>query len=269
MKLARVGVMVALLAIGGTASAHDFWIEADDYALAPDETAKLRFLVGDGPDREDWALLTRKIVALRDYGPGRVTDLQASVIPSEDSRPGSASAAAGETGTHIIALETTEAASDLAADAFNAYALHEGLTAVLAHRHATGKQAANGREVYSRRAKLLLQVGNLLTDNVVQPIGQTLEIVPDVHPMTLPSGASLRVRIFYRGRPLAGAQVRLVRIGQAEGHGIAATTDADGRASFRIGEAGTWRIATVWSVPVDLPTADYQTIFSSLTFEVS
>ena len=259
----------ALLAVSGAASAHDFWLEVPHFAVASGEAAPLRFMVGDGPEAWDWELLWRKVISLRDYGPGAVTDLMPAIRPTADGVAGGADLTIAGGGTHIIAFETAQAMSDLPAAQFNDYIVHEGLNAVVAHRRATGKEGANGREQYSRRAKLLLQVCDRPSDQILRPIGQTLEITPERHPYKLGKDRRLPVQVRFRGAPLAGANVRLVRLdGGDDHHGVEAVTDAGGRATFPIAAKGRWRIATVWSVPVDVPQADYDTILASLTFGV-
>jgi uncharacterized GH25 family protein len=259
----------ALLAVSGAASAHDFWLEVPHFAIAAGQASPLRFMVGDGPEAGDWELLWRKVISLRDYGPVAVTDLMPAIRPTAGGVPGRADMVIAGGGTHIVAFETAQAMSDLPAAQFNDYIVHEGLNAVVAHRRATGQDGANGREQYSRRAKLLLQVGDATSDQILRPIGQTLEITPERHPYKLGKDRRLPVQVRFRGAPLAGANVRLVRLdGGDDHHGTQAVTDAEGRATFVLADQGRWRIATVWSVPVDTPQADYDTIFASLSFGV-
>ena len=128
-----------------------------------------------------------------------------------------------------------------------------------------GTGGTRGRELYSRRGKAIFQVGRRLTDDPVRPIGQTLEIVPARNPYALRPGEELRLRVWFRGVPLAGAQVVLERLGEVAALGAPAISDARGEVAFPFAR-GAWKANVVWSVPIEDPRADYETIFASLTF---
>ena len=89
-------------------------------------------------------------------------DLQAQLDPLEGRKLGLERADARFVlqmpGTHLIAFATNHAQNDLAAPEFNEYLAHEGLAAVIADRRAKRTEGARGRELYSRRAKTLVQV---------------------------------------------------------------------------------------------------------------
>ena len=120
--------------------------------------------------------------------------------------------------------------------------------------------------LYSRRAKALVQVGAQATDTVSQPIGQTLEIVPERNPYLVKPGEPLRVVVWFHGSPLPGASVVLESLGAGATHGTPALTDSRGSASWPLPSKGDWKVNVVWSYPIDDPRADYETIFCSLTF---
>lgn len=252
------------------ATAHDFWLQPSAFHAVQGQPVSVRLLIGDPAKVEHWETEWRKIVAFQDFGPTATVDLLATLIPLEGAQPTiervDAEVTLASPGTHLLAFTSNQAFSDLPADAFNAYAEHEGLALPLAKRQAEGTLSTNGRELYSRRAKALIQVGQLLTGNVTVPIGQTLEIVPDTNPYALKPGEPLRVRIWFHGKPLAGASVVAERLGAGAKHGVAVLSDKDGYVTFSIGGRVDWKVNVVWSYPVTDPRADYETIFSSMTF---
>ena len=89
-------------------------------------------------------------------------------------------------GTHLIALESYQQPISLKAEKFNAYIKEDGLTQAIDYRTQNKATGTPGREIYSRRAKVLLQVGDAPSDQVLRPIGQTLEIVPLRNPYKAP-----------------------------------------------------------------------------------
>jgi uncharacterized GH25 family protein len=102
---------------------------------------------------------------------------------------------------------------------------------------------------------------------VTRPVGMTLEIVPNRDPYSLGGDTTLPVTVIYDGHPLAGAFVKLNNLDfdarPVETH----KTDARGQATFTIPFRGLWQMNVVWTKPIrGNPKADYDTVFSSLTF---
>lgn len=263
-------ILCVAIAFSGAAHAHDFWIQPSAFRTTPGSRIDLRFLIGEPGAVEHWATEWRKVVSLQDFGPHRVIDQLALIQPLDDAEPTiqriDASFALSEVGTHIIAFTSAHAANDLDSAAFNDYVEHEGLVLIREHRRLKGRTGEHGRELYSRRAKALVQVGDVITDTVSQPIGQTLEIVPPINPYLLKANEPLRARIWFHGRPLAGASVVLESLGPQATHGTPIVSDQDGMVTFHPPGAGAWKINVVWSYPITDPRAEYETIFASLSF---
>ena len=147
------------------------------------------FLIGEAAAPEAWDIAWRRIVSFKSYGPEGIVDLLAGIRVTAPSDPGGGAIRLAAPGTHVIAFESYQSENDLPAAEFTPYAEHEGLTPALAERARTGTTQARGRELYSRRAKALVQVGTRLTDDATHPIGQTLELVPERNPYALTAGA--------------------------------------------------------------------------------
>ncbi len=256
---------LAVLVAAAPAAAHDFWIDLPRYHQPADTPIAVRFLIGDTAV-EPWETLWRKVVSLRDYGPAGVTDLQAGIRPQTTTDSGGATISLAGAGTHVIAFESAIAENDIAAAEFNEYASHEGLTPALAARKAAGAQATRGRETYSRRAKALVQVGTAATANATKAVGLTLEITPETNPYALAPGQPLVLRVDWHGRPLAGASVVLEPLDGRAAHGTPVITDSAGHARFPAPAKGRWRANVVWTQPITHPRAEFDTVFSSLTF---
>ncbi len=256
---------LAVLASAAPAMAHDFWIDLPRYHQPADTPIALRFVIGD-TRVEPWETLWRKVVSLRDYGPAGVTDLQAGIRPQTPTDSGGATIRLSGAGTHVIAFESTLAENDIAAAEFNKYARHEGLTPALEQRARSGSEGQRGRETYSRRAKALVQVGTPATANATKAIGLTLEITPETNPYALAPGTPLVLRVDWHGRPLAGASVVLEPLDGNQAHGTPVITDAAGQARFPAPTRGRWRANVVWTQPITHPRAEFDTVFSSLTF---
>ncbi len=152
---------------------------------------------------------------------------------------------------------------------FNSYIEGEGFTSVIAARRQNGKANAQGRELYSRYAKLLIgKTGDLAT----RPLGHVLEIVPEKDPAALAAGEPLPVQVLFRGKPLAGVRVSAAPAeAEMKGHDfpVTAETDAQGRALLKLDRGGLWYARLIHMVAAqDDPEVDWRSFFATLTFEV-
>lgn len=263
----RFLTIAAVLATAAPALAHDMWIATPTYRIADGAPADVLLRVGHADEEDAWNAPWERIHSFRSYGPQGVVDQQAALaVPPAAGKPNAVVALKGA-GTHIVALESYHSTSTLAADKFNAYLDTEGLDTAKAERARTGKSNTPGIELYSRRTKMLVQVGPVPSDTVLKPIGQTLEIVPLVNPYSRGNETALPVRVLFQGRPLSGAQVRLLPLGIKDGPVQKVRSDGDGRATFAVPDRGKWLIMVVHARPMrGNPTAAFDTIFASLTF---
>jgi uncharacterized GH25 family protein len=252
--------------------AHDFWVQPADYWVESDVVTPMTLQVGHGPYRQRSPISLRRITRFEAITPGgNHQDLRKRLHPGDDSDDGNFRLVAP--GTYLLVLETDNSAqSHLPALRFNDYLQVEGLTPALELRQRTNRMDADGSECYSRRAKVIVQVGNSnpAVDKsrlVTEPIGLPLEIVPEVNPYAEPRPASLPVHVLYQRRPLAQALVKLTRLEHDAEPFESHLTDTTGRAVFHMPSEGTWLLNVIWTKP--LPRAhetDFETVFSSLSF---
>lgn len=260
-------VLLAAICWAAPVSAHDSWLQPQRFWTNVRTSAPIAILVGHGVDRAPWGVKADRVVMLRDIGPTGVVDHLATLQGRAVAEIPAISFAT--TGAHIVALQSNHAVSNLPAARFNAYLKEEGLTPALALRNRMGRASTAGREIYSRRAKALVQVGPLAgpQPHVTRPIGLTLEIVPERNPYALRPGERLPVRVIFEGRPLAGALVKLTNLDADQKPLATAITDRSGRTAFAVPRAGSWLLNVVWTKPIEGdPRADFDTTFSSLTF---
>ena len=98
-----------------------------------------------------------------------------------------------------------------------------------------------------------------------EPVGQALELVPEVDPAALRSGSVLRVRLVdAEGAPVPYTSVGLVGAG-APATGLAARTDASGRATFRLPGMGRWMVRATVLRRAGSPDLDWESDFATLT----
>ena len=264
----KLPIVLLFATSAGTAAAHDFWVQPQVFAAGVGVAVPFTIQVGHGTFRQRWGASIDRVVRFDDIGPHGRIDRRATLQAPGGPQDGVLTFAAP--GTHVVVMETTAAASELPSIRFNDYARVEGLTPALAFRERNKLTDTPGREIYSRRAKMLVQAGGPVAapqPQVTRPAGLTLEIVPQRNPYTLSPVEDLPVLVLYEGKPLAGALVKLNNLDfdarPIETH----LTDAAGKAAFKPPRRGKWQLNVIWTKPLTgNPKADFETIFSSLTF---
>ena len=226
--------------------------------------------VGHGSSRRRSPIPVHRITRFEAISPtGTVIDLRENLRLGGDAKDGDFQFQ--DPGAYVLVLETDDDAhSRLPALRFNEYLKAEGLTPALEQRQRTRRMDEDGIESYGRRAKSIVQVGSPLAGSqaqVTKPLGLRLEIVPEVSPYAEPRAATLPVRVFYEGRPLAGALIKLINL-EHDAEPVETQVASDsGRASFNMPRTGSWLLNVVWTRPSPHSRdAEFETVFSSLSF---
>ena len=260
------------LAVAIPATAHDFWVQPAAFRTAPGEAIPFTLQVGHGPYRQRSPITAKRVVRFQLVGPAAKTDQRGSLHPGGGTDDGSIGLPGG--GTYMLLLETdSRAESHLPSLRFNDYLTVEGLTPALERRRREHRMDYDETEIYSRRAKVIVQAGAFdaaAQAPVTEPVGLPLEIVPEINPYALPRPSALPVRIVYQGKALAGATVKLTDLDHDENPVEIHVTDGTGRAVFALPVQGRWLLNVIWTraLPAD-GEADYETDFSSLSFGFS
>lgn len=102
--------------------------------------------------------------------------------------------------------------------------------------------------------------------------GQGIELVPATHPNDLFVGETFEFAVHYDGKPLADQKVEIteaVWTSDRKPQVVTVTTDAQGRASFKLDRAGTWLALTRYrtKAPAGAPVDEYSNSYT-LTFRV-
>lgn len=252
------------------ALAHDFWIQPRAFVAPATGPLLMTLFVGHGPARDRWGVSNANVQQFKTAGPdGIVSRMNTLRVGS----PGfDAIVPLAKPGAYMLMLQSTLTPSDLPFLRFNDYITTEGITPIIEQRKRLGQAQADGREIYSRRAKAIVQVGPVdaaSIKRVTQPYNLELEIVPGKHPQMLGPGRMMPVQVLFKGRPLPAALVKITDLDSDAQPAATQRTDAQGRAVFHIPHAGKWQMNVVWSVPQTADSrADFLTTFSSLTFGV-
>ena len=265
MKTLPAGLLLIVLA--GRASAHDFWIQPETFSPAPGKPVQLRLLVGDALEVESERVFEKKgTIRFVSVSAAGTSDLMASGM--EGKKP-FAQITFDRPGSWWVGLERERKTIRLDADKFNDYLAEEGLERILEQRRLLGEDRKPGRERYSRYVKCLVQAGGKSDETWKKLAGHRLEIEPLADPSSLRTGAVLKVRVLFEGKPLANVPLFALH---REGEKVSRqklTTAMDGTAELKLTHAGLWlvRLVHMRRCP-DREEADWESFWSALTFAV-
>jgi uncharacterized GH25 family protein len=261
----KVSIVVLLTVLITLAQAHEFWMQPLKFFLHPGERTDVRFVVGENFIGESWSLKDHKVEKLDLHHGADVKSLLDSI---KDAPKSNLSITVETEGTHLLALQSDNAVSELDAEKFNEYLNEDGLDDVLSHRKKTGTMNKPAREFYRRYAKLLVQVGNKRDDTFKKELGFPIEIIPEENPYLLKKGDPVRFKILSEGKPAFGVKVRVWNRYQNRTTIQNIYPEKNGVIETRISNPGAWMVSFVKMVPSKEAGAEWQSYWTSLTFGV-
>lgn len=270
--LIRRALPIALLSVlwSGPADAHDYWLAPETFDPAAGSGFDVELLRGGHFVRE----------VSRPYQPERTESfVLVTAAGTEDLRPRAVEGKAPVlddltigAGAALIAMERDWVDIELPDDRFTDYLHHEGLDAITALRDREGHRKVE-RECYTRALKSLVRAGNGPSGDVHSTVlGHRLEIVLLDDPHALGTGDTLRARVLWKGRPLAGAKLTTHQRPSAQRGKVSTrtvTTNDDGVAEIRLRSAGAWLLRMVHMVPcTGCKHTDWESYWTSFSFAV-
>ena len=247
------------------AQAHEFWLHPNKFVYEIGEKAEVRLLVGESFTGEAWDLTRHKIENLTLYNKAGKQDLTAIANRAQNS---TIEYLLNQQGTQVFTLESNQAFIELEAEKFNEYLKEDGLDYIIKEREKTNTTDKDAKELYSRYAKVIVQVGKGTDDTYKRRTGMLLKIVPDANPYDITSGDYLGCVVFYQGKPLAHT---LMKVWSHVGNRIFLQniyTEDDGSIKFPISNKGPWMVSTVKMIKSEKPEVDYESMWASLVFKI-
>jgi uncharacterized GH25 family protein len=276
-----------LLAGATTALANEFWLQPASFRVPVGTSVPMRLLLGDNLAGRPWPRPARRTQRFVHLGPISLAD-------SADLRPALLIDSVAPVltlrtpGTHVMALTSTLAFSELPANKFTAYLRAEGLDKALLYRQQQGQTSTKpGREAYRRCAKTLVlatagpRVPHSPADTTYRrSLNLPLELVPEQNPYYLRPGASLTLRVLRAGQPVPGALVHfwdsspLISAGRGAAvavapHYFSTRANNNGRVLLRLPGSGPYLAAAKYleAAPAALgEQADWLSTWATLTF---
>lgn len=264
MKLRKLLALTGFMLVCTLTFAHEFWLEPVKFWLSKNEKVRIDLMVGEDYNGEHSNGHKYKIVKLDHYGKGRKEDIRSKVWGDSLSRIDMSFTSEG---SHLIAFNNTSKFIELEAAQFNEYLRTEGLDHVAKLRAQRNDTLKEGRELYQRCVKTLIQVGKQTDDTYAINTGMRLEIIPDRSPYAQADKGSITFKVLFDNKPLINALVLAWHKVNGKTTHESLRSDKDGNVSFPIHPTGRWMISTVHMVPsLEPKQADWQSYWGSYTF---
>lgn len=128
-------------------------------------------------------------------------------------------------------------------------------------------QPKRWRETYTKEAKTFVSVGTIEQDvSWAEPVGLSLEIVPEKDPAALHVGDAFPVQVLKAGKPLAAFPLGIVH--ESNSRGTIRKTDSHGRVTFRLNRAGRWLMRGTELRSAPQADGERESTFTTLTINV-
>jgi len=263
-KLIIFSALTLAVLLGNSAHAHDTWLIPDRFEVAPKQSVRLDLTSGmafpeleTGPKRERVAAALCRLAGRT----SEIGDISAGpkslIFKRELAEPGIAT----------IWVKLPPKSIELKPEQVKEYLDEVGAPEVLRKQWTEMKEPKRWRESYTKHPKTFVRVGDSPSDQSwKEPVGMFLEIIPEKNPTVLRAGDDFSVRVLKGGAPFADFALNAVSAGEKQGE--TRRTDAAGRVTFRLSKRGHWLFRGTDIRKSNLPEADYESDFATLTLEV-
>lgn len=266
MPIAPKILVAALCILCAPAQAHEFWIEAEDYTVAPGAEVVARFRNGQELSGSSFSYIPARSARFDMIAGGSVSPAPARIGDNPAFRAGDL-----PEGLLTLVHETT--------DRFVTYSEWEKWVTFTDHKDFAfaqgghldrGLPATGFRESYRRHAKALIAVGEGRGEDAAR--GLLVEFVAGANPYTDDLSAGLPVQLLFDGAPRPDAQIEMFeKNGAGEVEVTLHRTDAAGGAVLPVKAGHEYLLDHVVILPLEPEQEDdavWQTHWAALTFAV-
>ncbi len=264
MILPRIVLAAWCVICAGNATAHEFWIEAKNYQVAPDEN--LIAVLKNGQEFEGVSLgYFERSIARFDI----VMDGQTQAVTARLGDNPALDNAAPTDGLAIVVHETTPSFVTYKTwEKFQKFADHKDFGDWRARHAELGFSDPPFRERYTRHAKALIGVGD--GQGVDAPQGLRTEFVALTNPYADNFDGTMRVQVLFEDQPRSNVQVEVFE--RAPDGSVEITlhrTDDTGIAAIPTQAGHTYLFDAVVLQPIGNPDkAVWDTFWAALTFAI-
>jgi len=247
-----------------TADAHDTWLQPRRAEVLPGTIAQLDLTSGEKFPAADHAIKQERIGVAK----ARLNGAVLQIAPgSPEKKFLELRVALPDAGIATLWLSLKPHPVSLGPAEVKHYLAEIDASQAVKQAWTASKPPLQWRELYTKHVKTFVKVGRPKADRSWnQPVGLPLEIVPESDPTALRAGDDLAVRVLKNGAPLAGFSLAAVREGVTRGAFV--KTDSEGRAVFKLNRAGKWLLRGTELRASSRPETEWESDFTTMTFEV-
>ena len=253
------------LSIATHVFAHDTWIVPVERRVEPGSRATVHLTSAMDFPNPETAVKPDRLLAQS----VRLARKLARLEPSADTKAGAKtlmlSAPVADDGLATLWIVTRERSLDLTPEEVTHYLDEIGADETLRAKWRSSG-AKSWRETYAKVAKTFIRVGATGDESWREPVGASLEIVPESDPTALRIGDSFTVRLLWQRKPFAGLGVGAV--GSAPAKPTLGKTDESGRVSFVLDRPGAWLLRATHLRPSTVRAGEWDSTFTTLTVGV-
>ena len=258
-------LFLLLLFIVINAIAQESWLQPDKFIYKRIEAINVKFLTGTNFNGENWTGDKNTLKDLQLYFDDAVDrDLENNLGPDKGD---SLQLAMIDEGTAMITVNTKDSLVNVEATKFNEYLEGNGLTEALTLREKNGDTTKDGNEYYQVCSKTIFQVDEHVSVVSGKKTNLLLDIIPEDHPYSVDKDETFRVQVFFEGRELRNAKVKVYhkvdnRVTEEE-----YTTNEAGEIKFFLSPTGEWMVSCVKMIKIENdPKAGWHSYHGSLTW---
>jgi uncharacterized GH25 family protein len=262
-KFTIVSALMFAASLPAAVLAHDTWLIPDQFNLTPKSTVTLDMTSGMDFPKLDVGPKPERVPSLQCRLAGKAFD-----ITEKSAGPNSLQfkAELADAGIATFWVKLPPRSIELKPEEVKEYLDEVDAPATLRKQWAEMKEP-RWRESYTKHPKTFARVGDPQSDRSwTEPVGMSLEIVPENDPTRLKAGDNFPVRVLKDGKPLAGFSLNAVSAGDPKGQ--TQKTDSNGRVTFTLSREGRWLLRGTDIRKSSQADTDWESDFSTLTLEV-
>ncbi len=267
MKKQTIFAFILSLSLVASIFAHDLFLKTDSFFLAPNSKFTVKIMNGTFQASEG-AVAFARLNDVSVVSAGKRAHPQEADF-TKDETTAFLNLKTGAVGTYVVGLSTKTREIALKAADFNEYLKEDGLPDTLEERRKTGELEKDAKERYAKHVKAILQVGKKQTDDYKTVLGYPVELVPQQNPYKLKKGDQIEILCLKDGKPLAG---QVVLAGHEENGKIIVApelrSDKNGIVKVRLDGVGKWYVKFINMTKLNDPNLNYESKWTTLTFEL-
>jgi len=219
-----IAALGLILAVTSSAAAHETWLLPDQFRVAAGKSVQLELTSGMEFPSPESAVKPERVRRARVRLAGKTFDLPK---PASGAKALYYDATLPSAGTAVVSIELEPRSIELNEKQVEHYFEEIGASESVRKAWADAPKPRRFREVYTKHAKTIIQVGDAADDATWSaPAGLKLELVPVSHPLRLKAGDELKLKVLRDGKPFAGFRVGVQD--EKGKRGEFATSDAGG-----------------------------------------